>query len=197
MCRLSAASTRGITVSPRVAGGRMRHRTIVPASPQALPQRLIFELVLIQRKALRPLACQLGPNLAESLRGPAWQHRRSATARDHPSSAKLDANSIRARRERRRCEPLSPQATMFCGLGALIRAAHELGYSERWLIDYEFLLHLAAFAHWRLWRDWDRMQRTMSPGSSRQPRPVYFLFASRRVSPILGMGVRFRLFFPT
>ena len=31
--------------------------------------------------------------------------------------------------------PLSPQATMFCGLGALIRAAHELGYSERWLID--------------------------------------------------------------
>jgi len=93
--------------------------------------------------------------------------------------------------------PLSPQATMFCGLGALIRAAHELGYSERWLIDYEFLLHLAAFAHWRLWRDWDRMQRTMSPGSSRQPRPVYFLFASRRVSPILGMGVRFRLFFPT
>jgi hypothetical protein len=31
--------------------------------------------------------------------------------------------------------PLSPRASMFCGLGALIRAAHELGYSERWLID--------------------------------------------------------------
>jgi hypothetical protein len=31
--------------------------------------------------------------------------------------------------------PLSQRATMFCGLGALIRAAHELGYSERWLVD--------------------------------------------------------------
>jgi len=30
--------------------------------------------------------------------------------------------------------PLSPRATMFCGLGALVRAAHEMGYSERWLL---------------------------------------------------------------
>ena len=35
----------------------------------------------------------------------------------------------------RAVSPLSPRATMFCGLGALVRAAHELGFSERWLLD--------------------------------------------------------------
>ena len=66
-----------------------------------------------------PLATDIAQRAREIIYDPAtWTS--TASARDESAAA---------------VSPLSPQATKFCGLGALVRAAHELGYSERWLVD--------------------------------------------------------------
>ena len=66
-----------------------------------------------------PLANDITRRACEIIHDPAsWTP--TASARDESGGA---------------VSPLSPRATKFCGLGALVRAAHELRYSERWLID--------------------------------------------------------------
>ena len=72
-----------------------------------------------QRAFWVPLATEIARRAREIIHDPAtWTS--TASARDESAAA---------------VSPLSPQATKFCGLGALVRAAHELGYSERWLVD--------------------------------------------------------------
>lgn len=66
-----------------------------------------------------PIASDIARRACEIIHDPAnWTP--TASARDERAAA---------------VSPLSPQATQFCGVGALVRAAHELGYSERWLVD--------------------------------------------------------------
>jgi len=66
-----------------------------------------------------PLASDIAQRACEIIHNPAsWTP--TASARDETAAA---------------VSPVSPRATKFCGLGALVRAAHELGYSERWLVD--------------------------------------------------------------
>jgi len=66
-----------------------------------------------------PLANDIARRACEIIYNPAtWTP--TASARDESAAA---------------VSPLSPGATKFCGLGALVKAAHELGYSERWLVD--------------------------------------------------------------
>jgi hypothetical protein len=66
-----------------------------------------------------PLSSDIAQRACEIIHDPAsWTP--TASARDETAAA---------------VSPVSPRATKFCGLGALVRAAHELGYSERWLVD--------------------------------------------------------------
>jgi hypothetical protein len=66
-----------------------------------------------------PLASDIARRAREIIHDPAsWTP--TASARDESGAA---------------VSPLSPGATKFCGLGALVKAAHELRFSERWLVD--------------------------------------------------------------
>ena len=68
---------------------------------------------------MSPLRKDLALRAHEIINDPAcWTP--SAAARDH---------------QHRTVSPRSSDATTFCGLGALTRAAHERGLSDRWLID--------------------------------------------------------------
>jgi hypothetical protein len=56
--------------------------------------------------------------------------------------------STAARDEQSRAvNPRSPEATQFCGFGALTKAAHEHGLSDRWLIEIFNALALTQVIH--------------------------------------------------